>query len=181
MSRILAYESIATVLFHFRKTMRSLPPKLAIKQVENQLNKRFDHTLYSLRPKHPPLSQHPTLNDDLPNRIISGSVIVKPNIKTFTQNGVVFEDGTTAEVDVAFMATGYIFGFPFLDKSVLEVKDNEVNLYKWMFPPDLEKPTLCVIGCIQPLGALMPISENQSRLFTRVLKVIMFLKQRFMQ
>ena len=112
------------------------------------------------------------MNDDLPNRIISGSVIVKPDIKNFTENGVVFEDGTKAQIDVLYMATGYIFGFPFLDKSVLEVKENKVNLYKWMFPPDLEKQTLCCIGCIQPLGAIMPIAENQCRLFTRVLKVM---------
>ncbi|KAK3087719.1 hypothetical protein FSP39_009588 [Pinctada imbricata] len=115
-------------------------------------------------------SQHPTINDDLPNRIISGSIKVKPNIKNFTETGVVFEDGTKEDVDAVVFATGYIFGFPFLDKSVMEVKQNKINLYKYMFPPDLEKNTLCVIGCIQPIGAIMPISENQSRLFTRVVK-----------
>ena len=139
--------------------------------VELRLNYRFDHARYSLRPAHDPLSAHPTVNDDLPNRIITGHVIIKPDIRAFTESGVVFDDGTKADIDVVFLATGYSFGFPFLDKSVLDVKQNKVNLYKWLFPPDLEKQTLCVIGCIQPLGAIMPISESQCRLFARVVKV----------
>ncbi|KAK3087078.1 hypothetical protein FSP39_001367 [Pinctada imbricata] len=154
-----------------RSVIQRLPASLVGSLLISRLNHRFDHALYSLRPKHAPLSQHPTVNDDLPNRIISGGIIVKPDIKTFTENGVIFENGSKKEeIDVAFLATGYIFRFPFVDKSVIEVKQNKVNLYKWMFPPDLEKQTLCVIGCIQPLGAIMPISENQSRLFLRVIK-----------
>ncbi|KAK3088580.1 hypothetical protein FSP39_020881 [Pinctada imbricata] len=161
----------------FRRVTRAMQKKLPIsnlkKDWEKRLNKRFDHAMYSLRPKHPPWAQHPTANDELPNRIISGTVVVKPNVKRFTENGVEFDDGTFEDsIDAVIMATGYIFGFPFLDSSVLDVKQNKVKLYKWMFPPNIEKPTLCVIGCIQPVGALMPISENQSRLFTRVAKGI---------
>jgi dimethylaniline monooxygenase (N-oxide forming) len=157
--------------------MRKIVPAfMTIWITETRLNLRFDHAAYSLKPDFPPLSQHPTVNDDLPNRIISGNVIVKPDIKRFTESGVEFDDGTSEDkIDVVFLATGYIFGFPFLDKSVLEVKDNRVNLYKWMFPPDLEHNTLAVIGCIQPLGAIMPISEQQCRLYARVLKVWGFL------
>ncbi|XP_062616301.1 flavin-containing monooxygenase 5-like [Saccostrea cucullata] len=139
--------------------------------IANRLNERFDHAKFSLQPNHPPLAQHPTVHDELPNRIISGSIIIKPNVKKFTKTGVEFEDGTFEDnIDVVFLATGYIFGFPFLDKSVVEVKNNKVDLYKYMFPPDLEKPTLACIGFIQPLGAIMPISEQQCRLFTRVVK-----------
>ena len=69
------------------------------------------------------------------------------------------------------LATGYIFGFPFLDKRVVDVKENRLPFYKYMFPPDLKHNTLAVIGCIQPLGAIMPISELQCRLATRVFKV----------
>lgn len=39
-----------------------------------------------------------------------------------------------------------------------------------MFPPELERPTLAVIGLVQPLGAIMPISEMQARWATRVFK-----------
>lgn len=105
-----------------------------------KLNERFDHAKYSLQPNFPPFSSHPTINDDLPNRIICGSIKIKPNVKKFTKTGVEFEDGTFEDdIDAVILATGYRFGFPFLDKSVIDVVNNKVQLYKSMFPPDLEK------------------------------------------
>ena len=50
--------------------------------------------MYGLKPDHAFFAQHPMVNDELPNRVACGSVIVKPNIKCFTETGVVFEDGT---------------------------------------------------------------------------------------
>lgn len=115
------------------------------------------------------LDQHPTINDDLPNRIISGRVLVKPNIQEFTETSAIFEDGTREDIDAVVFATGYSFSFPFLEGCV-KVVENQIPLYKYMFPPDLEKPTLAFIGLIQPLGAIMPISELQCRWATRVFK-----------
>ena len=67
-------------------------------------------------------------------------------------------------------ATGYSFSFPFLASNVLPVSGNKASLYKYVFPPDLERNTLAVIGLVQPLGAIMPISEIQARWATRVFK-----------
>ncbi|XP_053381050.1 flavin-containing monooxygenase 5-like isoform X2 [Mercenaria mercenaria] len=146
-------------------------PSLVSSYAESQLNKKFDHELYSLKPNHRVFSQHPMVNDDLPNRIICWSVVVKPNVTEFTESGVKFDDGTFEDnIDVVFLATGYVFGFPFLDKNVVEVKNNEIELFKYAFPPNLEKPTLAVIGFIQPIGAIMPICELQCRLATRLFK-----------
>lgn len=143
---------------------------------EFKLNRKFDHESYALKPNHRVFAQHPMVNDDLPNRIVCGAVKIKTDIAEFTETGVKFEDGTFEDnIDVVFLATGYKFGFPFLDKSVIEVKNNQVDLFKYEFPPDLEKPTLAVIGFIQPLGAIMPISELQCRLAARVFKVIFHL------
>ncbi|XP_071155178.1 flavin-containing monooxygenase 5-like isoform X1 [Mytilus edulis] len=151
------------------KIRKLLPPSFFDNMMENQVNKRFDHSTYCLKPKHRITAQHPTINDDIPNRLASGTLKAKPDIKTFTENGVIFDDSTKEEnIDVVVLATGYIFGFPFLDKSVLDVKQNHVELFKYVFPPKLEQSTLCVIGCIQPIAALMPISELQCRLATRV-------------
>lgn len=43
------------------------------------------------------LSQHPTVNDDLPNRILSGTVQVKPNIRRFQGSSVEFDDGSIVD------------------------------------------------------------------------------------
>ena len=151
---------------------RVLPRSLVTRTTENIVNKHLDHELYHLKPDYGIFQQHPMVNDDIGNRIITGSVIIKSNVEEFTENGVKFDDGTFEDdIDVVFLATGYIFGFPFLDKSVTEVKNNEVTLYKYCYPPDLEHNTLGIIGCFQPLGAIMPIAELQCRLAAKVFKV----------
>ncbi|NXR32659.1 FMO5 monooxygenase, partial [Zosterops hypoxanthus] len=146
-----------------------LTSSMACDYMEKKLNARFDHSQYGLKPKHRVLHQHPTINDDLPNRIISGRVRVKPNIQEFTETSAIFEDGTREDIDAVVFATGYSFSFPFLEGCV-KVVENQIPLYKFVFPPDLEKPTLAFIGLIQPLGAIMPISELQCRWATRVFK-----------
>ncbi|KAM9689394.1 LOW QUALITY PROTEIN: flavin-containing monooxygenase 5 [Trichechus inunguis] len=138
--------------------------------LENKMNQRFDHEMFGLKPKHRALSQHPTINDDLPNHIISGLVKVKGDVKEFTETAAIFEDGSREDdVDAVIFATGYSFSFPFLDDSVKVVK-NKISLYKKVFPPNMEKPTLAIIGLIQPLGDIMPISELQGRWATQVFK-----------
>ncbi|XP_028666542.1 flavin-containing monooxygenase 5-like [Erpetoichthys calabaricus] len=136
---------------------------------EQKLNKRFDHKLYGLQAKHRVSSQHPTVNDELPNRIISGTVVVKPNIKELRGSSVTFEDGSVEDkIDVVIFATGYNVSFPFLDSSVITVRHNQVSLYKHVFPPALEHPTLAFIGLVQAHGPLMVVAEMQARWVTRV-------------
>lgn len=134
-------------------------------------NQQFDHKAYSLKPDHGFFSQHPTINDDLPNRIASGTIVVKPNIKRFHANRVEFDDGTTLnDIDAVILATGYKYKFPFLDSSLIEVKGNRVDLYKHLFPPNLKHNTLALVGIMQQIGAVFPISELQCRLSARVFK-----------
>ncbi|NXT78386.1 FMO5 monooxygenase, partial [Zapornia atra] len=154
----------------FIQLLRSLlPDSVTSFLLERKLNARFDHALYGLQPQHRVFDQHPTVNDDLPNRIISGRVRVKPNIQEFTETAAIFEDGTREDIDAVVFATGYSFSFPFL-KGCVKVVKNQIHLYKFMFPPNMEKPTLAFIGLVQPLGAIMPISELQCRWATRVFK-----------
>lgn len=111
-------------------------------------------------------SQHPMVNDDLPNRIIAGTVLVKCNVSKFTETDAIFDDETVEKnIDAVIFATGYSFSFPFCKD--IKVENNKVSLYKYTFLPELEKQTLAVIGLIQPLGAIMPISELQCRLAAR--------------
>ncbi|XP_051233040.1 flavin-containing monooxygenase 5 isoform X6 [Dicentrarchus labrax] len=159
----------------FNRVMNSvqkiLPFSFFCGLAESRLNQRFDHSLYNLKPKHRLFSQHPTVNDELPNRILSGTVQVKPNIRRFQGSSVEFDDGSVVEdVDLVVFATGYRFSFPFLASHVVTASENKASLYKYVFPPELDRPTLAIIGLVQPLGAIMPISEMQARLATRVFK-----------
>ena len=147
-------------------------PNLAANDWRKRLNAKFNHKRYGLEPEYGPLSAHITVSDDLPNKLIAGSVKIKADIAKFKETAIEFKDGTVEEdIDAVVLATGYIFGFPFLDKSVVDVRENRIKLFKYMFPPQLSKQTLAIIGCFQPLGAIMPICEQQCRLATRVFKV----------
>ncbi|KJH42438.1 Flavin-binding monooxygenase-like protein [Dictyocaulus viviparus] len=161
-------------LSRFMFSLRKITPWCIQNYIlERKLNKRFDHGRFGLKPKHHVLSAHVTINDELPNRIISGTLVIKPNIKSLTNDGVIFEDGTeVSKVDSVIFATGFSFGFPLVeDGELIPVKENQVDLYKYMYPPQLSpKNSLAVIGLIQPTGSIMPISEMQTRVFVAALK-----------
>ena len=163
------YAFIRRFIYDLRKW---IPRRLVNYLVERKLNARFDHSLYGLKPEHRFDAQHVKVNDDLPNRIASGSIVIKPNVRRITKTGAEFDDGTTEDnIDVIIYATGFDFGFPYIEHPSFDVKKNEVNLYKYVFPPDIRPGTIAVLGCIQPLGAIMPISELQCRWAVRVFKV----------
>lgn len=147
---------------HFLFEIRNLIPRNLLNSwAERKMNQRFDHKLYGLEPKHRFDSQHVMINDELPNRIASGALSIRPNIRRITKTAVEFEDGTVEkDVDAILYATGYEFGFPFVEHKALEVKKNQVNLFKYVFPPSVQPTSLAVIGCIQPLGAIMPIDRK---------------------
>lgn len=58
---------------------------------EKELNQRFNHDFYNLKPKHRVWSQHPTVSDSLPIKLLSGTVVTRGGIKRFTKKGVIFE------------------------------------------------------------------------------------------
>ncbi|XP_022614783.1 dimethylaniline monooxygenase [N-oxide-forming] 5-like isoform X2 [Seriola dumerili] len=151
--------------------MQKLVPSWFNRMLEKKLNEAFDHTLYGLKPKHRFFAQIPVVNDDLPARIISGRVQVKPNVKEFCGSSVVFVDESVInEVDVVVFATGYNYSFPFLPSALQAKCGYRLRLYKHVFPPGLTRPTLVVVGFIHGLGAINPLAEMQARWATRVFK-----------
>jgi dimethylaniline monooxygenase (N-oxide forming) len=112
------------------------------------------------QPDHDVLEAHPTVSDDLLTRLGHGDIHVKPNIDRFEGSKVFFVDGTAVEADVVVYATGYRVAFPFLDETVIRAEDNHIDLYRRVVAP--EHPGLYFLGLIQPLGAVMPLAEQQA-------------------
>ncbi|XP_044157707.1 dimethylaniline monooxygenase [N-oxide-forming] 2-like isoform X2 [Bufo gargarizans] len=149
----------------------SLPAGLLHKLHQKQMNSWFDHANYGLQPEDTSFLKEPMVNDHFPSQILCGAIRIKPHIRKFTESSVVFEDGSIVDgLDEVIFATGYSISFPFLDDSIVRVNDNNVTLYKNVFPPHHEKPTLAFIGLVQPLGSLLPVSELQVRWATRIFK-----------
>jgi cation diffusion facilitator CzcD-associated flavoprotein CzcO len=111
-------------------------------------------------PDHEILEAHPTVSDDLLTRLGHGDITVKPNIARFEGSEVVFTDESRVEADVVVYCTGYRVSFPFLAESVVATADNHVDLYRRVVPPG--RPGLYFLGLIQPLGAVMPLAEEQA-------------------
>ena len=55
-----------------------------------------------------------------------------------------------------------------LDESVLNLSDNDTDLYKYAFPLNLTHPTLAIVGHVQAIGSVIPIAEMQARWITRI-------------
>ena len=149
---------------------QSFPTKIKEWLAIRTAQKRFDHETYGLRPQHGILNAPTVISDDLPLRIATGTIQLLPKLSHFTQNGVVFSDGTRVDnLEVVIMCTGYDIGFEFLkDKYILPVDDNQVSLYKQVFPPHHPKSTMAFMGLIQSSGAFFPAAELQARWVTRV-------------
>jgi dimethylaniline monooxygenase (N-oxide forming) len=121
------------------------------------------------KPKRPLLSEHPTLSQDLLNLAGRGLIKFKPNIREFKGKTVVFEDGTEQDFDMIVYATGYKVTFPFLKETSFDISEtNDFRLYKKVIHPDYQG--LYFLALIQPLGAIMPLAEVQSKWIAKILK-----------
>ncbi|KAG8436656.1 hypothetical protein GDO86_007667 [Hymenochirus boettgeri] len=149
----------------------TLPSGIVKWQSERKMNEWFDHVIYGVQPSDSSQFKEPLCNDELPSCITRGSVVIKPNVTEFTDTSVKFEDGTSEKnIDIVIFATGFALSFPFLEGSIIK-EENPINcLYRNIFPTSLEKPTLGIIGLIQPLGPIMSAAEVQARWVTRVFK-----------
>lgn len=157
---------------YFNFFFNNVPYNVVCSVSEAFINRHFDHSQYRVKPKHRIFEQHVMVNDALPNRVLSGTIELKNNIDRITETGVIFQ-GETEEVpcDVIIMATGYKVDFPFISQDLIPVVDNKVDLYKYVFSPDLQPfpHTLGFIALAQPIGALFPIAEMHSRWYARVM------------
>ncbi|TPX59808.1 hypothetical protein PhCBS80983_g02178 [Powellomyces hirtus] len=132
-----------------------------------------DLSKFGLKPNHHIFEAHPTINGHVLDRIASGKVLVRPNVAHFTPTGntVQFEDGTEEQIDQVVYCTGYRIEHPFLDNALAvlgqeRVDSNRVRLYKNVFP--IRHKNIAFVGLVQPIGAVMPVSEMQARWVARV-------------
>ncbi|NXJ95150.1 FMO1 monooxygenase, partial [Corythaixoides concolor] len=147
----------------------SLPGPLSRGLVNYMVNQHFNHENYGLQPEKRYFL--PVLNDDLPSYILTGRITIKPGVKEFKENSVVFHNSPEEEpIDIIVFSTGYDVSFPFLEEADVKVENKHASLYKYVFPTHLQRPTLAVLGLIKPLGAIMPVTEMQARWVTRIFK-----------
>jgi hypothetical protein len=112
-------------------------------------------------PDHKLGDAHPTISADFLNRIAHGEMTWKPNLSRLDGDRVVFEDGSSEEIDIIVYCTGYKVTFPFFDEDFVSAPDNDLPLFRRVFKPGIDN--LAFVGLLQPLGAIMPLAEAQGR------------------
>ncbi|KAG9297193.1 hypothetical protein G9A89_019474 [Geosiphon pyriformis] len=131
-----------------------------------------------LKPQTSISSSHITVKSEFFERLMTGTIIVKPDISELKADGSInFVDGSTIQdIDAIIYTTGYFIDFPFLDREIVsggweieqrfdpEYRQNLAWLYKMVFPPRYKN--IAFIGLIQPDGPIFPASEMQARYFT---------------
>jgi cation diffusion facilitator CzcD-associated flavoprotein CzcO len=136
----------------FRQAILSTMYRLGVGKVQDYGLPEPDHKLGDA---------HPTISADFLNRIAHGEMTWKPNLSRLDGDRVVFEDGSSEEIDIIVYCTGYKVTFPFFDEGFVSAPDNDLPLFRRVFKPGIDN--LAFIGLLQPLGAIMPLAEAQGR------------------
>jgi dimethylaniline monooxygenase (N-oxide forming) len=112
------------------------------------------------------------INDEFHTRISTGTVAMKTDVAYFGERSVSFVDKTeVANLDAIIFCTGYTIGFDFLDETIISPSaNNDLMLYKYIFPPREPKATLAFIGFITIKGSMNPTVEMQARWAVGVVK-----------
>ena len=106
-----------------------------------------DLTRYGLpKPDHELLASHPILNTQVLHYLAHGDLVAKPDVARFTTSGVEFTDGTTLDVDLVILATGYTYALPFLADD-LPWRGGRPELYLNIF--SRQHDGLAVLGFIE--------------------------------
>lgn len=106
-----------------------------------------------------------TKSDVFMDALAKPQVELKPEIESFTNNGVVLSDGSHIKADKVIFCSGFKVKFPFLP--IAHEKWDWRKLYKKIFYPDL--PNIGFVGFARPnIGAMPPVTELQARYFAAV-------------
>uniref|UniRef100_A0A8C4WZZ0 Flavin-containing monooxygenase n=1 Tax=Eptatretus burgeri TaxID=7764 RepID=A0A8C4WZZ0_EPTBU len=154
-----------------------LPWDMFIRFEERKANIRFNHKIFGANPTFRFLSQQMVVNDYFPICVMKGKLVMKPNVASFTDTAAVFVDGSRVEsLDMVVFATGFCFQFPFLEvDDTFTVCDNCNCLYKNVFLPMIQPPTLAFINLVEGNVAATSLCEMQSRWVTRIFKGLLSL------
>ena len=144
--------------------VESLPLPFLAFIMRYMVKAKLDVTNFGLDLEDPPHKRLPLVNDELPNRILTGSIQVRADVAKVQGSDCYLKDRSKLEnIDAIILATGYNFVLPFLSDKLLCPKEKFIPLYKYVFPPTLKPATFAIIGAVRVNGPVPPICELQCR------------------
>ncbi len=119
------------------------------------------------KPEHRLLAAHPTVSSEMLDKLGGGDVSWKPKVRRYHGEQVEFVDGSKQAVDCIVYCTGYNIRFPFFNRTLINPSDNQLSLWQQLLQP--ARLNLFFVGLMQPLGAIMPLAEQQAKLLAQFL------------
>jgi thioredoxin reductase len=120
------------------------------------------------KPHYKFLESHPVLNSYLLQHIGHGDISIKGDIQNFSENEVLFKDGSSEKYDVVLCATGYHIKFKYIDHKYLNWKNNCPDLHLNIFHPEYDN--LMVLGLIEATGIGWQGRFDQAELVAKYLR-----------
>ncbi|MBG8552006.1 flavin-containing monooxygenase [Hymenobacter guriensis] len=105
-----------------------------------------------------------SMNDQYLDLVQQGRIQPYGAVAHFTASGVVFQDGSQANIDAVILATGFDLNLPFLSDDIretIQAGPDHIDLHHHTFHPCL--PNLAFIGLFPQAGPYFPVVELQAR------------------
>ncbi|GAC1455974.1 MAG: NAD(P)-binding domain-containing protein [Candidatus Limnocylindrales bacterium] len=98
---------------------------------------------------------------DIIGLIAAGRILLRPAVRRLGPAAVHFADGSSSAADAIICGTGYAAEFPFLPDGIPGRIQTTLELYRLVFPPDLEG--IAFVGLSRVNGPVFPVAEMQAR------------------
>ena len=95
------------------------------------------------------------------------------------KNRVIFKDGSSEEIDLVILATGYEQKFPYLDKTFFKWTGNRPNTHLRVF--NKEHPTLFTNGYIETNSGAYKLFDDMAYIIARAIKAQLSNKEEWNQ
>ena len=122
------------------------------------------------RPDHRLLESHPIVSAKSLPALARGDLRPKPDVQALRGRTVAFRDGTSEEIDLIVLATGYRVTFPFLRPRHLNSADGRPDFYLHVFHPTWDD--LFIVGMLQPDSGVWPLMDLQARAVARYIRAV---------
>jgi len=143
-----------------------LIPQFVARGVTNALIRMIQGPVERLGFKPVKKRTHAVSNATIVQHIAYRRVAVKHDIEAIEGRMIRFSDGSEEEFDTLIAATGYEIELPFLSEEIVPVRNNTVELYNRIVPPDW--PGLYFMGLLNLNGAANQAYERQAPLIVAV-------------
>lgn len=119
-------------------------------------------------PDHKVLSSHPIMNTQILHYLQHGDLTAKKDVDYLQDHKVFFKDGSSEEVDLIILATGYHCTIPYLDTSFFEWENHRPQLYLKFFNPN--HPSLFAMGLLETNGGGYDLFDEMNYLAAKTIE-----------